>query len=426
MLGLIIPVLLALIIPYPSLALDVKPGGEIFEDFRMEKNYRDTDENGAVIKTDAIYNLLSLYPSLALTFENQIKMISTADITWFSPFDDEEENEAALSILDAYALFQSESMAIQAGLMPVEAGKGYLFSGNEPGVRLSGKISSRNHLTIQAAAIYHQSPFITAELEYRFRFLEDISLFGAWFIDKDDSVAALFDAIDSNTCSISYVGGRANFFLGNVYVSLMAMTQMGDISLELDLPSQNGNQAGRQRWQTKTDNSYDIDLSGYLFDMDMGINLTESLSLTAFCLVASGDGTPLDNHFEGFVLLMPDIRMAPVFFEGIGNQLSTTDSIHFTGVEREGVIAPGIKLGFKPDDRFFTELSFTYLYPEEKPSPSQDDFGWEADIKMTLEWGQNRSIFAEAGMFVPGDYFPADSSEPDRVSRIRMGFYLAF
>jgi hypothetical protein len=416
----------ALMTPALSVCGQLKGSMEILEEYRNENAYRETDGadlSGNPFNVDAAYNLVSLYPRFSLSLTPRLKANFMAEITSLSSIEGEGESETGLSLVTLSMGGRWGGMRAEGGLIPVNIGGGYLFSDDEPGFRISAPLSSRHRFTLQGALIYRASPFITAELKYQLGFFETVSLFGAFFVDKDDSAAAISDWIASNTGSIFWGGGAGEFFIGRAFVSLLAMAQTGSLSvvpetIEPELEAGGG-------WGWNRDRAYDIDLSGYLIDLSVGINVTEWLSLSSVFFVASGDRSPLDKAFEGFISLMPGDLMPPVFFEGVCDPLSE-ESFSFLGVNRQGVIAKGAKMAVKPLQTVTLDFSFVWLYAHEVRSTPSHYYGWEADSTLLFEWKNNRTLFIEIGTFQPEGYFSALTSEPERLGRVRTGFHLAF
>ena len=405
-------------------AWDMDFGMDLMEDFFVENNYRIDGTPEPPIQSDAVYNLFSLYPSFTLKAGEALSVHLIGDITWTTEISGDAENDMEMTAANAFVHWRSTDLSIRAGLIPLVAGRHYLFSNKETGVEVMIRAAPRHYLTLQAAAIYDRSPFVAAQWEYRFRFLETLSLFGAWFDDRERLVASAWDIIDSSEASILWMGGTATFFLGNVNVDLTGIIEKGEFSFTLiEKGAQNG--AGGMGRPAHGQKRVDIDLDGYLTHMDLGINIGNRMALSAFCLMATGDDSDTRDRFEAFVSLTPNMNRLPVFFEGMGREISE-DTINLIGSERQGIIAPGVVMSYTPKETVSLSMGLAALFPHEAPASDRDFYGWETDLSATWDGNRLGTFFIEAGLFYPGNYYSTDGADMDPAGRVRAGVYMGF
>ncbi len=396
-------------------AVEYRWGAEIFEGLFREDNF--TDTSTATVDYDETYNIVGVYPDLYLGFSDHFKAFALAEVEWFYSWDTDntaDESDVDATLADIFVNFSAAGASFDAGLQPFDIGGGMVFYGDEPGISIQYDESRRFYLKGNGFRVFDHSSMATFVMGYRPGFLESVELIGAWYRDADDAIAELYqpfygDTVVTGKGRLFYGGLQAAFFIGDFYVSGLAMQQFGTVELD----------DGAER--------LDFSVSAYLMDLEVSYNISGQLTMSGFFFAASGDNHPTSGNLHGFMSPKPFNPTTSIFFNGGFERYDVEEAVVLGGVTWDGVAAPGIRFEYQPNNRVSAELVTAALFPEDGLFDTGAWYGGETDIRVSYEFYQNRQLFFEAGYLYQGDYFEKTYGyQPDNATRLAGGLSFVF
>ncbi len=395
-----------------SRAFEYRVGAEVFEGLFKEDNY--LDENSATFDYDETYNILGIYPEGYVDFGGHITGYALGELEWFHSWDAEDENDLNATLADIFLSYSASGFSVDVGLQPFAVGKGIVFYSDEPGISLKYDSWKNTYITGEVFKVFDNSPMAKIAFGYVPGFLESVEIIGAWYHDADDRIAELFepfyeDADLESAGDFFWVGGQADFFVRDVFVSCILLQQFG--SLEID-----DGAAG-----------LDFDVSAYLIDLELNYNISSQFSAGTFVFTASGDQSPETGSMNAFMSPMPFNRTTAIFFNGGFERYDIEEAVLLGGVTWDGVIAPGVKFEYQPNLKIVTELVAAMLFPQGDLFNTDTWYGWETDTRLSYEFYPNQRLFVEAGIFTHGNFFKQKYGfRPDPATRVVAGIHLMF
>jgi hypothetical protein len=393
-------------------------GATLSNHFFGEQNYLDRDTGN--FDRDNAYNLLRLSPELSVSAWNHWSAYALADADWthyWLPFDD---NELELRLVNAYGGYARGAVTVEAGLMPLLFGNGLILASDEPAVSVEYEVSRSVSFHVSGGQVMSASPMMSVGLTYRLGFMEKIDIYGVWFNDQDDSFAAMLDRLMpvddlSSSGNLFWLGMSSEVFAGPLYLSCTALAEYGDMTLGW----------GDRRAQ--------FDIRAYLVDLEAGYNFSESVSADVFCFLASGDSRPLRGDLYTFVSPLPYNSRTGIFFNpDFLDYYKLKDRYQVNmlspgGMTMAGVVAPGIKVEYQPFPMVIIDAVAATFFPQDKPADGRDWYGWEGDLRLTLNISDTKQILLEFDSFQHGNYATsALGGKPDPAYRLLGGFYVHF
>ncbi|MBC2714375.1 MAG: hypothetical protein HF978_03615 [Desulfobacteraceae bacterium] len=393
-------------------AFEYQFGAEVFEGLFKEDNF--LDEDSGTFDYDETYNILGLYPEGYVDFGGNISGYALGELEWFHSWDAEDKNDLDGQLTDVFLSYYASGFSVDVGLQPFVVGKGVVTYSDEPGIAFRYDGWTDTYINGDVFRIFGNSPMVKMAFGYMPGFLETVEIIGAWYHDADDRIAELFepfyeDADLESSGHLFWIGGQADFFVRDVYVSCLMMQQFG--SVEID------DGAG----------GLDLDVSAYLIDLELNYNISRQLSAAAFVFTASGDHSPKMGNLNAFMSPMPFNQRTVIFFNGGFERYDIEEAILLGGVTWDGVIAPGVKFEYHPNLKIITELVAAMMFPEGDLFDTDTWYGWEADTRLSYEFYQNHKLFVEAGIFTHGNFFKQKYGfRPDPATRVVAGMSLIF
>ncbi len=396
----------------PGYSFEYRLGAEIFEGLFKEDNY--LDEATATFDYDETYNIFGIYPEGVVEFGGNISGYAFGELEWFHSWDAEDSDDLDGKLADLFLSYSASGFSADVGLQPFLVGRGMVFYSDEPGVALRYDISKNTYIKGDAFKVFDNSPMAKITLGYCPGFLESVEIIGAGYYDSDDRIAELYEPFYENanlesSGHLFWVGGQADYFIQGVFVSCLILHQFG--SVEIDAGS----------------GAYDLDVSAYLFNIDMNYNISRQLSAGAFVFSASGDHSPESGSLHAFMSPMPFNQTTSIFFNGGFKRYDIDEAVRLGGVTWDGVIAPGVKLEYQPNPKIIAELVGATMFPQGDLFNRDVWYGWETDTRLSYEFYPGKHLFAEGGMFWHGNYFNQKYGyRPDPATRFVAGMSLIF
>jgi len=416
---IIIPAALCILFftPY-GYAFEYQFDVEIFEGLFKEDNY--LDEAAGTFDYDETYNILGLYPECTIDFGGNISGYALGELEWFyswdaaDQYDQSDENDQEAKLSDVFLSYSLSGFSVDVGLQPFLVGKGIVFYGDEPGIAFRYDAWKDTYIKGDIFQIFDNSTMAKMTFGYVPGFWESVEIIGAWYHDADDRIAELYEPFYENadlesSGHLFWVGGQADFFVDNMFVSCLMLHQFG--SVEIDDGS----------------GGPDLDVSAYLIDLELNYNISSQFSAGAFVFTASGDRNPMKGSLNAFISPMPFNQRTVIFFNGGFERYDIEEAVLLGGVTWDGVIAPGVKFEYQPNLKIVTELVVALLFPQGDLFNTDVWYGWEADARLSYEFYQNHKLFVEAGIFEHGDFFKNKYGfQPDPATRVVAGISLIF
>lgn len=402
-----------------ALSVEYQFRTQIYELFYIENNY--FDAFSGKFNRDETTNIVTVYPDLYLSSGKKVGLYLLADASWIHSWNADEPDEVRVELENAYASMIQNNTSIYLGLQSFQIGRGFIMESNEPGITLNTSGPGRFYASLQAARIIDTSPLVSILIGYKIGFLEQFNLFGTWFNDADNSFADMLNTQDQPLWYLNqavveskgdffWVGTSGDFFIKDIYMSGIFIIERGNGTVVLESPY----------------TVLDFTLSSYLLDVDFGVNLADWFSAGAFLFLSGGGQNPEKRELNLFVSPMPYNPRTAIFFNGRFNDQKRWDSLSKEGIRWSGVIAPGVTIDTQLTENFNSEITLAVFFPEEKPSSSQNWYGWEADIFLTYTIRNRHSLFFEAAFFQHGDFYKINGYNPDVTTRFLMGIHTFF
>lgn len=267
------------------------------------------------------------------------------------------------------------------------------------------------------------SLLFSMSVEYQVSFLENVSVFGALFLDRggalrDVLTSAAAEAVTTNQGpaarqerldnlfdpdrqSHGHVGyfGASTVLLSAVGLSVRAAAvgSAGSVDVEID-------DSRNQRFQ----------LWGWAGQAELHYGLTGAVDLGLFAFGLSGDQPPRvrDNEpaYGGFVGIAPYWVWTSIFFSGGLNQGFFAGRTTAAGINGHGVVGfgPSLELA-KGDLRLDWRIAYLRAMAPPPPAPLGGpgmSYGVELDVLGKWETTEWLSLALETDILVPGAYFP--------------------
>ncbi len=398
-------------------SLEYRFGADVFAGLFQEKNL--FSETSRAFDQDDRYSILGAYPALRLDFTDNVRGAIIGELecihSWEAASDDRlTEDETTAGIAHAYLGYTSSSWTVDAGKLPFRIAGGRILSSEEPGASFAwsgrGKTFGRGDVFMA----FDQCPMAALTWGFRPGFYETIEVTGVWFRDGENRMAELFrpwffDANIKSSGNLYWIGGNAEFFLGDIYLTAMAFYQFGAVAL--DFPRAKAR----------------MDVGAYMGDVEAFYNISDTLSVSGYLFLASGDRRPLSGDVEAFLSPMPFHERSPVFFSGGFERYDQSESFRLAGVTWAGAASPGLTFSFYDSSGFSATAGAAVMFPDGELMDFDDWIGWETDVALSYEYDARRRVLVGGGMFFHGDYVRSISGvRPDPAHRLSASVVLSW
>jgi hypothetical protein len=402
----------------PACALDYHLGLDAGGSYTRHDNYLDRGSLGLAnqlhFSSDRSFSLLWADPSLSFSLKKGVTGYVQADIQWENSDVAVSEEGVEAELTNAYLSLSKGGVSADLGLQRVLLGNGLIMADDVPAAVLNLN-QGKGYLQLTLARALDSSPLAAATLGYRPGYLENLSLFGIWFQDRDDAYANAIPYIyrllfaPESDGDLYWVGASAELFMGGARFSAVGAYQWGRLRLYNDAVS------------------VSHDVSAYMADLSLEGNLSSWSSLGAFVFVSGGDDTPLRGDVNTFIAIMPYNPRAAIFFdpEFLG-QDPEDQMLTFNGGFFGGVIAPGLTLDLESEAGFSAEATVATFYAQQELKDGSRWYGWEVDLELSYTFARDYTLYAEAAQFQHGDYYESLLNEPlDPATRLSVGLRFA-
>ncbi len=393
-------------------------GADIIESFYLQNGYLDRGvlESGdeMYFSKDLAFNWIGIYPSLSISLADNVDVVVLGDFTVEHHFDDVFDDCIDLDFAAAYASFSNNWFRLVAGILPVNFGDGRILTDEAPAVEIRAD-SAHGYLDFTMARVWDQWPTVGVTLGYEPGFFEHISLFGLWFHEEDDHFIQSLPLIQQilldaeSESDLFWVGTTANLFIGPAFLSMIGAYQFGQVRTA-------------NRFRTN-----EFDISAYFLDLGIGINWSSTWSMEAFCVVASGDDTPVSGDLTVFTSVQSFNPRAAIFFDPEFFDYDSEYQLTIGAGTFGGVIAPGLSMTRVISKNLTIEAAAANFYAHKGLAGDSNWYGWEADLDVSYSLFSAYTLYARLARFWHGDYFASLLDESiDPATQLVVGISAAF
>ncbi|MCX7943736.1 MAG: hypothetical protein N2746_04440 [Deltaproteobacteria bacterium] len=311
---------------------------------------------------------------------------------------------------------------------------------------------------------YKGSPMLTLNLSYRNGKLFGLSIFSSLFYDNDNAFGKIYESfVDSfliNKVTVSnmdtlkmcsdklsecilvdsrgYIIWTGLDLFGKakgLYYKLVLIGNYGDIDISpyLNVEGKKVNIYAKKKKAEKliqyvrdkngdsssseayTNNEESIlnrylpsrKLLGYMFFINGGYKLFESLDISPYFLFMSGENDLEKSGFlNSFISVKSYITLSNIFFSGGLNETASTRNFSMAGVNGKGVINPGIWLKFNKDELpLKVNFGIMKFLADAKNVNGKIDYGTELDFISTYSILDCMDLSLEIDYFIVGNFF---------------------
>jgi hypothetical protein len=417
---IIIPVLAILFLTFSfetAFSFEYRFGAEVFEGVFKEDHFLNTMTGN--FDQDDRYNILAAYPEVHVDFENSFSCYVLGELEWIHSWEDAADDgidadETDADIANAFVSFTAPACSVFVGKQSFQIADGLILSSDEPGVSFEYNGWRQYFVKGDLLMAFDECPMAQVTWGFQPAFYETFAVTGAWFKDTDNRLTDLFDPLLQETGlqssgNLFWIGGQADFFVRDVYVSFLVLHQAGEITIAYPL-------AG-----------VTLDVNAYLVDIDLNYNISDMLSAGMFLFCASGDRHPFQGDLNAFLSPIPFNDRSAIFFSGGFERYDIEESVLLGGITWAGVVSPGITLDFQTNSGFVAELVGAMMFPDGDLFDRSDWIGWETDVTLSYEFNPYCRFFAEADMFRHGNFVKnIRGTRPDPAYRFVTGVNLSF
>ncbi len=345
-----------------------------------------------------------LGPNMRAVLELETDFILDLDNRHFS--EDTEVRNAYVQCMLPSVTWASFSLGRQA-LRTVD---GLLYDYNAPAFKVYADLERGFDAPLKTqlfiAKVNDRSPYIHSQLTYNFSFLESITLSYDWLRENNDSMARIFNRLDSDRQfdfasdgTIQWYSCSVEKFVSKVLLKATAIYEQGYAHLrQKGLPARK------------------LNTEAYLVYLTGDYSFSKKLLGSFFCYVSSGDRDPLKGTFTTFLAIDPYTDITNVFFNGGFDRQFSSSNLGLNGAQLNGVVAPGVTLYYRPVRRLSLKGVYAYLMTHKGAGVMGNTYGWETDFMGAYDINEHWQLIGEANIFSPGRYFKELTSGADHIS----------
>jgi hypothetical protein len=350
------------------------------------------------------------------------------------------------------AVGKNEFALLRAGRRRFTVADGFVFDDYGTGVEASFDLGAIGpSFDVGAAAFYPTrefphasgvtSPMVALRADWLPSLFEHAGLFLAFFRDRTDSVAQLFQSSDAEPSAVRLIGTAAGTTAYQSEAQTLAATLGTARHSDGTLGWLGTSGSLRLSRQTRVDWTGALergrltlgtgaaqvrsDVRGQLAWLRVRGEPTSALELSGFFLFLSGDLPPtekarlgLPERYGGFLGIAPYVTATNIFFQGGVAETFAARQATAPGVNGRGVIAPGLGATFDPWRTVALDARAAYLWSEETGPFGGRTYGPELDLQAAWSLSRTVTLVAEADAFLPGNFFPGRSA----VTKVVLGF----
>lgn len=178
----------------------------------------------------------------------------------------------------------------------------------------------------------------------------------------------------------------------------------------------------------------DLDRSAWLGNLTLGVNITDSFTLSGNVLYVSGDDDAADGDAENFDAIDVDVQVGIIFFKDslMADCDRTISDAPY--IMDKGLVNYAIQGECKITEKNNLRMAVRYLTTAEdleyKPNAKDNDLGYEFDLWYTYHLNKYVDLKLEGGYLVAGDgadhLAAADNFESDDIYKVAGGMALKF
>ncbi len=282
------------------------------------------------------------------------------------------------------------------------------------------------------------SPMVTLALRYDWGLINEIELFVASYWDR----RAAIDDVARATRAEAVLQGALNTRLCTqlAEIAQITETECAQVSLNSVLLDESGERAqltyigariGAQLGPVRVRGNAILNLGSYEFidsneatarlvlrgfgsDLDVALSLGAHFAAGLLGLYYTGYDPELlsDRNYTSFIAVAPLWTYSTLFFTNGINQTFTAARASAAGINGHGVLGGGPRLEWARDE-WTVEARALALFADEpidgRTGGGGSFYGFEPNLMMRWQWGQNLGFQAIGGVLVPGSFFPENT-----------------
>ena len=400
---------------------------------------------------------------------------TTSQINSMSP---SEYAKKSLFIDEIY--FNNDSaFKITAGKMNISNATDFVFNDYTFAARFEFDLYRENRKTLNLGIQYNtidgyfnsdykKSPFIMADISYKDKKRFNLTLFGSFLYDNDNSFGTLLHPFvaefikrkvsgnytfeqtltevcgdDLSTClkvdssgyaiwsgidlsgkikhftyRLTLIGNYGSMdiypyleFNGRILDIYAKKSKLGKLTSKLkygDTSMEAGSGSGGTSSGSVMNNTLSTrKMLGFTAFSQIGYKFFSLLEISPYILFMSGDNDlEKSTYINSFVSVKSYITLSNIFFNGGLNETASSRNFSIAGVNGHGVINPGIRFILKKDESpFMLSSGFMQFFASAVNSNNKRNYGFEVDIVTSYSIAKYLEISCEADYFKAGDFF---------------------
>ncbi len=383
---------------------------DLFVNDRFHSLHNFFDSGRRTFNQDRNLHIIYVNPALTTYFGDHMRGVLELEGHFVIDID-RDDTDDLMEVRNAYlqAILPGHNwLSVLAGREYLSTMGGLIYDEASPVIRLDadleGPLDLPFHFQVLVTEVENDSPYLHTRLKYRFSFFESLTFSYGLFRDTNNGIARIFNFIEQERVytsrgRIQWFGLSLRKFIGDVFMRAAFIYNKGSVSLRhLD--------EGRRS----------MSMRGYLLDINFDYSVSDSVMLTAFLFLASGDNRPRKGTLRSFIAIDPYVDKTNIFFNGGIDSQFSSDNVGLNGVQLSGVIAPGLSVEWQINRKASLKCVLSYLFPHNGTGNQGSAYGWETDLMAQYNITDYLQIFGEFNVFKPGEYFRAITNRRDHLS----------
>ncbi len=397
----------------------VRPGIDLIQSMSVNEGFYDEDTGD--FNLDEIYTVLTAVPSLEYEKSPKLYGRFAVNLEWFHEWKTGDDDMDAI-LSEAFIRYTGERASAGGGFKTRNFGEGLIHYKEEPGVLLDLDVDDRSVLGFEMAVVEDRSPLGRIRFAYRTGFLEEIEVFAAGFIDRDDCAADVLtffprvpgEKAPESSGTLFWFGLKAEQFFGRFLLSGIALYEYGKLEISRTIQT--------PRFSLRRTDKADV--QAWAVDFGLSYPLTDNLFVEAFLYGESGDALSPSNTVNAFISVTPYHQRTDIFFSG-GVEPYDTETLFVRQIVQYGVLCPGADVQYEVSDKKRIKLTGAVFFPESNPPEDGRYYGWEADAAYDWEFHDDAFLSLYGSFFRYGDIIKGPSGDrPGDAWRLGMFFLL--
>ena len=397
--------------------------------------------------------------------------------------------------IDEIYFDNDSAFKITAGKMNISNATDFVFNDYTFAARLEFNLYRENRKTLNLGIQYNtidgyfnsdykKSPFIMADISYKDKKRFNLTLFGSFLYDNDNSFGRLLqpfvaefiksrltekpllDEVIQENCSddlssclridstgyaiwsgldisgkikhftyrITIIGNYGSMdiypyleYNGRILDIYTKKSKFGKLTGELkygDISMEGGAGSGGTSSGSVMNKTLSTrKMLGFTAFSQVGYKFFNLLEISPYFLFMSGDNDlEKSTYINSFISVKSYITLSNIFFNGGLNETASSRNFSIAGVNGHGVINPGIRFTLKKEESpFMLSSGFMQFFASAVSNKNKRNYGFEADIVTSYSIARYLEISCEADYFKAGDFFSSAEGAIPPTYKILLG-----